>query len=334
MGRLTWLRDYARARRRRLAAAGLAVALAAGGCAGRGHAETFVSIGTGDMAAVYYPVVQGICEATSSQLREAGFWCSPETTPGSAYNVDRVASGELEFGIVQSDVLNAAYKGMGRWHGKPVTNLRSVLSLFPELVTIIARAGANIHGVADLAGKRVSVGSQEGGGKTTWGLISPGFNLKTPVRLVELGESETTSALCSGKIDASFFIVAHPSDLVSHQLAACPSNLVAVDPGIVAALVGNYPFYTKGYIPSAPYHVAAEVPSIGPLATLVTAASSDPRMVEAVVKAIMAHLGDIKILQPVLAGLEPAGMVAKTLTAPAPLHPAAAAVYRQLGFIR
>jgi hypothetical protein len=67
------------------------------------------------MTAVYYPVAQAICQAIFNELREQGFWCSAETTPGSAYNVERVASGELEFAIVQSDVLFAAYKGIGRW---------------------------------------------------------------------------------------------------------------------------------------------------------------------------------------------------------------------------
>jgi uncharacterized protein len=81
------------------------------------------------MTAAYYSAAKAICEAIFSELREQGFWCSAETTPGSAYNVERVASGELEFGIVQSDVLFAAYKGIGLWDGKPVTALRSVLSL-------------------------------------------------------------------------------------------------------------------------------------------------------------------------------------------------------------
>jgi TRAP-type uncharacterized transport system substrate-binding protein len=81
------------------------------------------------MTAVYYPVAKAICQAIFNELREQGFWCSAETTPGSAYNVERVASGELEFAIVQSDVLFAANKGIGRWDGKPITELRSVLSL-------------------------------------------------------------------------------------------------------------------------------------------------------------------------------------------------------------
>ena len=286
------------------------------------------------MTAVYYPLAKAICQAIFSELREQGFWCSAEATPGSAYNVERIASGELEFGIVQSDVLFAAYTGIGRWDGRPVTKLRSVLALYPELVTIVARADANIHVLADLAGKRVTVGTQATGPRTTWNLISRGLNLTTPARVAELRESETTSALCDGSIDASFFVVGHPSELISNQLAACPSNLVDVTGPVVDKLVSKYPFYARGFIPAELYHIPDQILSFGPLATLATSASSDPRIVAAITKAIMTHIAEIKMLHPVLAELDADQMVEHTLEAPAPLHPAAAAIYQQLGLIK
>jgi TRAP transporter TAXI family solute receptor len=279
-------------------------------------------------------VAQAICQAIFNELREQGVWCSAEPTPGSAYNVQHVVSGELEFGIVQSDVLFSAYKGIGRWDGKPVTQLRSVLSLFPELVTIVARADANIHVMADLAGKRVSVGSLATGPRTTWNLISPRVDLTTPVRLTELRQSEAAAALCNGTIDASFFVVGHPSELVSSQLAACPSNFVAVTGPVVDKLVSDYPFYTRRFIPTELYHVPDQIQSFGPLAMLVTSASSDPRMVAAIAKAIVTHIAELKVMHPVLAELEAEQMVAQTLTAPAPLHPVAAAIYQELGLMK
>jgi TRAP transporter TAXI family solute receptor len=270
------------------------VASFAGSALADEQTETFVSIGSGEMTAVYYPVAKAICQAIFSELRAQGIWCSPETTPGSAYNVEHVVSGELEFAIVQSDILFSAYKGIGRWNGKPVTGLRSVLSLYPELVTVVARADANVHVLADLAGKRVSVGSLATGPRTTWDLISPNLNLTTPVQLKEMLQSETTSALCNGEVDANFFVVGHPSELVSKWLAACPSNFVAASGPVVDKLVSKHPFYTRGFIPTELYHVPDKILSFGPTATLVTSASSDPRVVAAVAKSIMKHIAVLK----------------------------------------
>jgi TRAP-type uncharacterized transport system substrate-binding protein len=57
-------------------------------------------------------------------------------------------------------------------------------------------------------------------------------------------------------------------------------------------------------------------------------------MVAAIAKSIIMHVAQLKTMQPVLAGLDAEQMVARTLKAPAPLHPAAAAVYKELGLIK
>ena len=106
--------------------------------------EVFASIGTGQLNGIYYPVGKAICQLVNRDLRTHGVRCSPEATPGSVYNITGLKSGELEFAIVQSDVQFAAYHGDDIWAGKSFNDLRSVFSLYPELVTIIARADAHI----------------------------------------------------------------------------------------------------------------------------------------------------------------------------------------------
>jgi TRAP transporter TAXI family solute receptor len=279
-------------------------------------------------------VAKAICRAIFSELRAQGIWCSPETTPGSAYNAEHIVSGELEFALVQSDILFAAYKGIDGWNGKPVTGLRSVLSLYPELIGVVARADANVRVVADLAGKRLSVGLPGTGPRATWDLTSQDIPLATPVRLRELSQDATTSALCNGTVDANFFVVGQPSELVSKWLSGCPSNFVAFRGPVVDKIVGKHPFYTRGFIPTELYHVSGKILTFGPTATLVTSASSEPRVVAAVAKAIVTHVAELKTMHPVLAGLDAKRMVEQTLTAPAPLHPATASVYKELGLIK
>ena len=310
------------------------VASLAGSARADEQTETFVSIGSGEMVGTYYPMAKAVCQAIFSELREQGIWCSAETTPGSTFNVDHVVSGELEFAIIQSDILFSAYKGIEGWNGTPVTGLRSVLSLFPEFVTVVARADANAQVLTDLAGKRLSVGLSGTGPRKTWDVISQNIPLATPVQMREMSEDETTSALCNGAVDANFIVVGHPSELVSKWLSSCPSNLVAFRGPVVDKIVSKYPFYIRGFIPTELYHVPGKIQTFGPTATLVTSASSDPRMVATIAKTIITHVAELKTLQPVLAGLDAEQMVARTLRAPVPLHPAAAAVYKKLGLIK
>jgi uncharacterized protein len=294
--------------------------------------ETFVSIGTGEIDGVYYPVAKAICEVIFRALRAQDIWCSAETTPGSVYNIDRVQSGELEFGLVQSDVQFDAYKGRGRWQGRPVSGLRSVLSLYPELVTIVARKDAKIRTLTDLAGKRLNAGGQGTGTRATWEAIAAGLDQNKPVQLMELRPDETTSALCNGSLDANLFIVGHPSALISSQLAACPTNLVAIAGPVIDKLIRDYPFYDRGFIPTELRGITEKIPSFGGRATLVTSASAKPWVVAAIARAIVTHITELRAVHPVLGNLRAEEMVTQGLTAP--LHPAAAKVYKDLGLIK
>ena len=74
------------------------------------------------------------------------------------------------------------------------------------------------------------------------------------------------------------------------------------------------------------------VPTFGSRATLVTSASANPRIVAALARGIVAHVDELKTLHPALAGIKIEEMVTQGLTAP--LHPAAAAVYKELGLIQ
>src|SRR5262245_29163733 len=126
----------------------------------------FLSLATGPTSGVYYPTGRAICDAVNEE--KVGLYCSTEATPGSVYNVQAIATGEVEFAVVQSDVQYAGTTGDGHWEGRPVKNLRSVMSLYPEMITIVSRADAGINSVEDLKGKRVNIGPRGSGTQATW----------------------------------------------------------------------------------------------------------------------------------------------------------------------
>jgi len=301
--------------------------------AARAGEEVFASVGTGELNGVYYPVGKAICEIVNRDLSIDGVRCSPEATPGSVYNIHAIQSGELEFGIVQADVNFNAYKGEGAWVGKPFLDLRSVLSLYPELVTVMARADSHIQDLADLAGRQVNVGSKGTGIRATWDAIEEelGWRDKERVRPVGMRADATTSALCNGAIDANMLIVGHPSPLVKAQQAACAINLVAITGPAIDELLHKHLYYQRETIPADIYGLPADVPTFGGRATLVTSASVDTRVVAVVAKEVLGHLAELRTLHPALARLRPSQMVTDGLTAP--LHPGAEQVYRQMGLI-
>jgi uncharacterized protein len=82
---------------------GLALAAAVGGAAWAGGAsaqdQRFISVGTGGVTGVYYPVGGAICRLINQTRRDHGIRCSVESTGGSVFNVNAIKGGELEFGV-------------------------------------------------------------------------------------------------------------------------------------------------------------------------------------------------------------------------------------------
>ena len=296
--------------------------------------QKFVSIGTGGITGVYYPTGGAICRLVNKERKVTGIRCSVESTGGSVYNVNTIESGDLEFGVAQSDVQYNAYNGKEQWEGKAFTKLRSVFSVHPEPVTIIARADAHIHNITDLPDKRVNIGNPGSGTRATWDIMEAALGWKREdLKLAaELKSAETGQALCDDKIDAYFWLVGHPSALTEETLNTCDSNLVSTVAPEIDKLVAANPFYRRAIIPAGMYNNGADVITFGVGATFVTSADVPDEVVYIVAKAALANLDDFRKLHPAFANLKAEEMIKDGLSAP--LHPGAIKAYKELGLMQ
>ena len=126
--------------------------------------RTFVTIGTGGVTGVYYPTGGAISRMVNKKSKEYSIKATVEYTAGSVYNINAVLSGDLEFGVAQSDRQFQAYNGLAEW-GKagPQRDLRAVFSIHPESITLIASAASGVKNVMGLTGKRVNIGNPGSG---------------------------------------------------------------------------------------------------------------------------------------------------------------------------
>jgi TRAP transporter TAXI family solute receptor len=293
--------------------------------------EKMASLGTGEVDLVYYEVGHAICDSVNREMRDFGVRCSPESTPGSKYNVEAIHNGELEFGIVQSDIAYTAYNGKGSFAKRPFRDLRSVMVLFPEVVTIVARNDSGIGKIADLAGRRINVGRQGSGTHAVWDDIQTALGWKD-TQITEWPAEQASRALCAGEIDANFLQVGHPSAAVRAQLAACPTSFVAVNGPGIDALLSGAPYFSKRDISGKLYGLTTDTPSFGSNAVLMTSAGLDGKAVAAFARGIIAHIDDLGTKHLVLANLTVGEMTGDNI--PVPLHPAANQIYRALELLK
>ena len=308
------------------------VATLAGPASAEQPFRAFASVGTGALNGVYYPVGGAICAIVNEHLRATGVRCSPETTPGSGYNLDALRSGELEFAIVQSDVAFDAYNGKGRFAGSPFRELRSVLVLHPELVTIVGRAG--LQKISDLIGKRINAGVEGSGSRRTWDTLQQalGWTDAQAPKIIDMPAEAVGAGICSGAIDAGVIVAGHPSAQARDLLTRCAVGFIAVDGPAVDTLVAGAPYLKMGQIPGALYGLATDTPSFGVSAVLMTRAETDDRTIAAFARALVTQADALRAKNPSLANLTVREMISGSL--PAPLHPAALQIYRELGLLK
>ncbi len=311
-----------------------AMTLAAGAAQAQDD-QKFIAIGTGGVTGVYYPTGGAICRLVNRGRADHGIRCGVESTGGSVYNINAIRSGELEFGVAQSDWQFHAMNGSSQFEEQgPFEGLRAVFSVHPEPFTVVARADAGIETFEDLKGKRVNVGNPGSGQRGTMEVLmgALGWSMDDFTLTSELQAAEQSQALCDNNIDAMVYTVGHPSGSIQEATTACDAVLVDVTGEVVDKLVGENPYYRKATIPGGMYRGSDEpTETFGVGATFVTGADVPEDVVYEVTKAVFENFDQFKGLHPAFADLTKEEMVGDGLSAP--LHPGAERYYREAGLL-
>lgn len=311
-------------------------ALVAGGLASPADAgeQAFVTIGTGGVTGIYYPAGGATCGIVNQGRSGHGVRCSVETTFGSIDNLEKIRSGEIDFGYVQADWQHHSYHGSSVFREDgPFSELRSVFSLHREVATVVVRAGSPYTSLSDLADARVDVGGRGSGSAASWRALSErlGWPETHEADRPGLNTSELAEALCSGRIDAYFLLIGHPAALIEETRERCPVRILGMEGEAVGALVADTDYYISAEIPAGFYGLDQPVSSFGVMATFVTSARMPETIVETMVDALLDHFDGFRRLHPALAGLEIEDIAGFAMAAP--LHPGALTSFREHGLV-
>lgn len=315
-----------------LASVGFAAALLAGPAAAQD--QQFITIGTGGVTGVYYPTGGAICRLVNANRAETGLRCSVESTGGSVYNTRTIRQGELDFGVVQSDVQAAAIEGTGAFvDDGAFEGLRALFSIHPEPMHLMARADSGIETVADLAGHRVNIANPGSGTRVLAETLMKyeGLTVDDLSLAAELASAEQASALCDGNIDATIWAAGLPNGSTQEATSSCDVNLIPLEGEAIDTLLAENPAYAAATIPGGMYAGNPDdIPSWGPRATFVTSTDTPDEVVYAVVSAVFENFDNFKRLHPAFANLSEEEMISAGLTAE--LHPGALKYYQERGW--
>jgi TRAP transporter TAXI family solute receptor len=304
---------------------GLAVALTATGAG----AQERLSIATGGTGGVYYPYGGAMANVLSENLE--GIDVTAEVTSASVDNMLFIESGDADIAFVLGDTAYDAVVGNAPFESPiPAVTLATLYNNFTHVVTT---EDAGIASIADLAGKRVSVGSPGSGTEIIANrmLEAAGLNPEEDIEREQLGAAESAAAIKDGHIDAYFWSGGLPTASVT-DLGATPNvDLKLVPNGELAALMSEQygDFYSTATIPGGTYPGQDEdvevviVPNV-----LVVHQDMDEQLAYDITRVIFEHQTDLAAAHPAANDLT---LENATRNSPIAYHPGAMRYYEEQG---
>ena len=293
-----------------------------------GWTDQQLSIATGGTGGVYFPIGGGLAELINARIE--GYSASAEVTGGSVENVGLVARGDADFAISLADTAQQAHAGTGRFQAQPLPMLRGVAGLYGNLVQIVAIKGNGVESLADMRGRRVSVGAPGSGTEVNARAIldtaGPGY---AAVQAQRLNFNESADALRNGDIDAGFWSVAVPTSSILNLATHRPVRLIGLTQPQIAAATAADPAFHPATIPSGVYPGINEaVNTLGVANILVVSEDLPEALVYEVTKALFTQVEQLAAIHPA------AGQISIEYTLesmPIPLHPGAIRYLQESG---
>ncbi|RHR06116.1 C4-dicarboxylate ABC transporter substrate-binding protein [Pseudoflavonifractor sp. AF19-9AC] len=220
---------------------------------------TSLTFTTGGETGTYYgfgSVIAGkVTDLTSTSVKAI-------SSNGSDANIKAMQLGDAQIGFSQSDVMVYAYNGE-RTFTEAVTDFSVVANLYMEQVQIVT-LDPDIKTVADLKGKRVSVGASGSGVyfNAVDILGAYGLDIEKDITPTYQSFGDSTEALKDGQIDAAFVVAGAPTTAVTDLASGRDVYLVSLDQEHIDALIEASPYYSPATISKDVYGAAEDATTV------------------------------------------------------------------------
>lgn len=285
---------------------------------------------TGGTSGVYFPVGMKLKEIFEREIPKAAV--KVLSTQATVENLNLLQRGRGHLALAQGDILSAA------WEGNPEagfpssrTKIRLVGAAYPNYVHVLSRADARISALADLAGKRVSVGAARSGNelnaRALLGAASLSYADLLHVEYLHYGES--VELLVKGELDAVIISAGLGVAAVIDAVERTPIVFVPIDAELV---LRNPQMFFPTSIPGGTY---PGQPDALPTAALnnyfVTTSDAPEDTIYRITKAIFGNLDSLRAAHSATRNISAEHALA---VRPIEVHPGALRYFREQGIVQ
>ncbi|MGE5588081.1 MAG: TAXI family TRAP transporter solute-binding subunit [Clostridia bacterium] len=288
---------------------------------------------TGGTAGTYYPLGGAMAQLISEKVK--GVNITVQSTGASIANLRMIHSREVDLALVQTDTADYAWNGTEFFEkdGK-MRSFGVVASLYPELIQIVASADSGINSVADLKGKRVSVGAPGSGTEANARQILEAYGLsyKDLAQVQYLSFAESAEAFKDKHIDAFFVTAGIPNAGIQDVATQHKIKIVEVPDDMYKKLHDKYGFYGQAVIPAGTYiNQTKDAKTVAVQAMLIVRSDLDAGLVYEMTRALFENLPELAMAHAKGKEISLAGALAGVST---PLHPGTEKYFKEKGIIK
>ena len=294
-------------------------------------AQQFINILTGGQSGVYYPLGVALSQIYGKAIPNVK--STAQVTKASAENLNLLQAGRGELAFTLGDALSDAWKGDEEAGFKtPLKKLRGLSATYNNYIQIVASADSGIKTLADLKGKRVSVGAAKSGTELNARAIfkAAGLSYKDLSKVEYLPFGESVELIKNRQLDATLQSAGLGVASI-RDLATSVKIVVVAIPADVVAKVGD-PAYQPAVIPANTYEgqttdiATAAIPNF-----LVTQADVSNDLAYQMAKALYENLDTLYAAHNAAKAIKRENAVKGM---PVPLHPGAERYYKEVGVIK
>ncbi len=331
-----------------LGAAGIGLAAAGhGAAAGEASPRRFFRITSGSSGGVYYPLASLISAAVSNPTNNQGcdiddvcgvpgLIAVAQTSAGSLENLNRLLEGDAESAFCQADV--ALRCASGELDGIPLEmgqHLRVIAYLYPEYLHVVVRRGRGIRKLADLAGKRVSLGAMGSATYRDSEVLLQALGVEqSALKVVDISAVAAARELREGSLDGFLLISGVPANAVRSLASDRLIDLLPVEGAAAQRFAEARPPFQPALIQSWLYDHIPITHSLSVGALWLVRDDLPADLIYEITRALWSR-ATAEYLQENEAPLAPQINIDKALTdiGMPPLHPGAALFYRQAALL-
>lgn len=293
--------------------------------------QQFVNILTGGQSGVYYPLGVALSQIYAKAIPNVR--STAQVTKASAENLNLLQAGRGELALALADSVSDAYKGNAEaGFSTPLTKLRGLSATYNNYIQIVASADSGIRTMADLKGKRISVGAAKSGTELNARAIfkAAGISYSDLSKVEYLPFGESVELIKNRQLDATLQSAGLGVASI-RDLATSVKIVVVAVPADVVAKVGDAA-YQPSVIPANTYAgQTADVATAAIPNFLVTHNGVSDQLAYQMAKALYDNIDT-------LYAAHNAAKVIKRENAikgmPVPLHPGAERYYKEVGLIK